>query len=116
MIHRNKNLIICQVNFFMKIFFTTAFIFLSISFVSAQNLTGIWRGHFWQGTLHSNSAVQQLMGDDRYKFEVQIAQTDKIIEAVTYSYLTTVFYGKATADGTVNDKTKKVVLRELKLD
>lgn len=99
----------------MKIFFTTAFIFLSISFVSAQNLTGIWRGHFWQGTLHSNSAVQQLMGDDRYKFEVQIAQTDKIIEAVTYSYLTTVFYGKATADGTVNDKTKKVVLRELKL-
>jgi hypothetical protein len=115
MIHRNKNFIICYVKFFMKIFFTAVFIFLSISFVSAQNLTGIWRGHFWQGTLHSNSAVQQLIGDDRYKFEVQIAQTNKIIEAVTYSYLTTIFYGKATADGTVNNKTKKVVLRELKL-
>jgi len=99
----------------MKRFITVATILLSISFAHAQNLTGIWRGHFWQGTLHSNSAMQQFIGDDRYKFEVQIAQTDKIIDAVTYSYLTTIFYGKATADGTVNDRTKKVVLRELKL-
>jgi hypothetical protein len=118
MIHRNKNFIICYVNFYMKRFFTAAFILLSISFVHAQNVTGIWRGHFWNNNnLHSKNSIQQAFeGDERYKVEVQIAQNGNAFKGVTYSYLSTIFYAKAEADGTVNDKTKKVLLRELKLD
>lgn len=79
---------------------------------SAQDLTGIWRGHFNA----NNSRFLEMMGQDgRYKFEVQIDQRDKAFGGVTYSYLTTVFYGKATAKGTVNPKTKKVMLEEMKI-
>ncbi|HEY4154650.1 MAG TPA: hypothetical protein VGM24_04465 [Puia sp.] len=78
---------------------------------SAQDITGIWRGHF-----RSNDGFERLTGyDDRYKIEVQIAQTNQIFQAVTYSYKNTEFYGKAEASGTVNPKTKKVLLRELKI-
>jgi len=53
--------------------------------------------------------------EDRYKFEVQIAQRDKSVEAVTYSYLSSLFYGKAAATGAVNVKNGKVLLQEVKL-
>src|SRR5882724_2793825 len=77
----------------------------------AQNLTGIWRGHF-----RSNEMYQRFFGeDDRYKMEVQVAQQDKAFEAVTYSYKTTVFYGKAEATGSVDLNSKKVLLREMKI-
>jgi hypothetical protein len=122
MIHRNKKLIICQVNFDMKRILLAVFILADFSLVHAQDLTGVWRGHFSQGTLHRDNSLRSdnpmqelLLGDSRYKFEVQIAQTSKLLDAITYSYLTTIFYGKAKADGTVNPQTKKVVLRELKL-
>ena len=65
----------------------------------AQDLTGIWRGHF-----RSNDGyAERLTGnyDDRYKMEVQIAQTHNQFEAITYSYKNTEFYGKAEAIGTV---------------
>lgn len=76
-----------------------------------QDLTGIWRGQF-----RSNNRMMQLMNiDDRYKFEVQIAQRAKAFEAVTYSYKTTEFYGKADAKGTIHTGTKKVLLEELKI-
>jgi len=102
----------------MKIFLAGAFILLSISFTHAQELTGVWRGHFWNNNnLHSKNSIQQaFQGDERYKVEVQIAQDGNAFKGVTYSYLTTVFYAKAEADGTVNSKAKKVLLRELKLD
>src|SRR6478609_7796179 len=77
----------------------------------AQDLTGIWRGHFNQ----KNGVYQMLNMDDRYKFEVQIDQRSKALSGVTYSYKTTEFYGKAVANGTVNPKTKKVILQELQL-
>jgi hypothetical protein len=122
MIHRNKKLIICQVNFDMKKILLAAFSLAHISIAYTQDLTGVWRGHFSQGpvhrenSLHSDNSLQDLLlGDSRYKFEVQIAQNSKLMNAITYSYLTTIFYAKATADGTVNLQTKKVVLRELKL-
>jgi hypothetical protein len=58
----------------------------------------------------------ELLGeDDRYKFEVQVDQAAKLFSGVTYSYKTTVFYGKASCKGTVNAKTKKVLLEELKI-
>jgi hypothetical protein len=91
----------------------------SIAFIHAQDLTGIWRGHF-----RSNDGVERLVEsydgrykiyDDRYKMEVQIAQTHNQFEAVTYSYKNTEFYGKAEASGTVNRDSKKVLLKEGKL-
>ncbi len=84
----------------------------------AQDLTGIWRGHF-----RSNDEVDRLAGneferyriDDRYKMEVQIVQTHNRFEAVTFSYKSTEFYGKAAASGSLNVQTKKVLLKEGKL-
>ena len=80
----------------------------------AQDLTGIWRGHFVQsGTV---SVLQKLYGvEDRYKFEVQLDQRSNYFNGVTYSYKTTVFYGKASCKGTVNNNSKKVLLEELKI-
>ncbi|HLA58232.1 MAG TPA: hypothetical protein VK622_05710, partial [Puia sp.] len=81
-------------------------------FASAQEMTGIWRGHFRS----SNSRIMELLGeDDRYKFELQLDQKAKAFDGVTYSYKTTVFYGKASCQGTINTKTKKVFLEELKI-
>jgi len=79
----------------------------------AQDLTGIWRGHF-----RSNEGMDRLAGtnyDDRYKMEVQIAQTANRFEAITYSYKSTEFYGKAEASGSINPQTNKVLLKEGKL-
>lgn len=84
-----------------------------ISFsVQAQDLSGIWRGHFRS----ANGRMLQMLGeDDRYKFEVQLDQRNKNFKGVTYSYKTTVFYGKAVCNGTINPSTKKVFLEELKI-
>ncbi len=80
--------------------------------IHAQDLTGVWQGHFQPG----DGTRSNLFGfEDRYKFEVQIAQHDKKFDGVTYSYLSSVFYGKAAAAGTVNPKTGKVLLEEGKL-
>lgn len=53
--------------------------------------------------------------DDRYKFELQVDQRNKTFNGVTYSYKTTVFYGKASANGTVNTNNGKVLLNEIKI-
>ena len=79
---------------------------------NSQDLTGIWRGNFKS----ENSRYLEAMGQEsRYKIELQVDQKAKAFEGVTYSYLTTVFYGKATARGTVNPLTKKVFIEELKI-
>jgi hypothetical protein len=78
----------------------------------AQDLTGIWRGHFER----ENERTADIPGmDDRYKFEVQVDQKDKLIKGVTYSYKTTIFYGKASCYGAINKQTKKVFLEETKI-
>jgi hypothetical protein len=91
------------------------FIFASVlycSLLGAQDLTGIWRGSFNS----SDNVYSSLNIYDRYKFEVQIDDNKKpTFTGVTYSYKTTVFYGKAVANGTVNRKTGKVMLQELKI-
>jgi hypothetical protein len=80
--------------------------------IHAQDLTGVWQGHFQPG----DGTRSNLFGfENRYKFEVQIAQHDKKFDGVTYSYLSSIFYGKAAAAGTVNPKTGKVLLEEGKL-
>ena len=83
-----------------------------VSFVAAaQDLTGIWRGHFKS----INKLYDSLGIDDRYKFETQIEQNSKSFSGVTYSYRSTIFYGKAACYGAINTKTKKVLLEENKL-
>lgn len=95
----------------MKGFFTLLLLFIT-TWGFSQDISGIWRGYFVQG----NGRISELFGyDDKYKFEVQISQKDKKISGVTYSYLTTVFYGKASCEGSVNPATRKVLLEELKL-
>ena len=79
--------------------------------LQAQDLTGVWQGHFRS----ENLAMRSTVYDDRYKFEVQIAQHAKTFDAVTYSYLSSIFYGKAAAAGTINVHTGKVLLQEGKL-
>jgi hypothetical protein len=76
----------------------------------SQDLTGVWQGHFGE-----TSGSSMLNLNNRYKFEVQIAQHEKKFDAVTYSYLSSIFYGKAAAAGTMNAKTGKVLLQEGKL-
>jgi hypothetical protein len=83
----------------------------------AQDITGIWRGHFGSSTIMArsggNDSAHSAWGfDERYKFEVQIAQRGKQFGGVTYSDLSSIFYGKATAAGTINPKTRKVLLQE----
>ncbi len=81
-------------------------VFLS-SFLFAQNLTGVWQGYFITGFGPNKH---------RYKFEVQINnKANDALEAVTYSYKSTVFYGKAAAQGVFMKKQKTLVLKETKL-
>ncbi len=68
----------------------------------AQDLTGIWRGYF-----HTESF-------DEYKFELQIEQKNNGISGVSYSYLNTAFYGKATLTGRLSTQTQNVLIQEIK--
>ena len=90
------------------------FFLLAVPFLaSSQNVTGIWRGYFQSS---NSKMLERIYGlDDRYKFEIQLDQRNKLFNGVTYSYKTTVFYGKADCRGQVNDKTRKVLLEELKI-
>lgn len=93
----------------MKYSFTLLYFLLVFTLSSvAQNITGIWKGYFVQNTFG--------FSEDRYKFEVQIEQlTNNALNGVTYSYKTTVFYGKAEAKGIYTKKTNNILLNEIKL-
>ena len=99
----------------MKIFVPIAF-FLMASPVLAQDVTGIWRGYFNQVEYSRDGDGNKIaIPQERYKFEIQLDQQKGRFEGVTYSYLSTIFYGKATASGTVNQNSKKILLEELKI-
>ncbi len=73
-----------------------------------NDLTGIWKGYF----------VQQSFGffEDRYRFEVQVEQlSNNALSGVTYSYKTTVFYGKANFKGIYTPTTNNILLNELNM-
>ena len=96
----------------LKRVFLSVLIAASSVYAGAQDLSGIWRGSF-----HSSGSkmMEIFRDDDRYKFEVQLDQKSKAFKGVTYSYKTTVFYGKASCSGTINPNTKKVLLEELRI-
>lgn len=79
----------------------------------AQSLTGIWRGYFVQKNLNPFTGK---FTEDRYKYEVQLQQqSNNACEGVTYSYKTTVFYGKAALKGIFSKKTKNLTIKETKM-
>jgi hypothetical protein len=93
----------------MKKIFTRAFLFLLASFLltdlaaQVQDLTGIWRGYF----------ITQ--GGEQYKFELQIEQDkNNSISGVSYSYLSTIFYGKAVLTGNYNKNSQNALVQEIK--
>jgi hypothetical protein len=68
-----------------------------------QDLTGIWRGWFTTDD------------GEQYKCEIQIAQNkSKSIGGVSYSYLDTRFYGKASLTGLFNKASKSAIIQEIK--
>ncbi len=80
--------------------------FLLIPFMhfpsSAQDITGIWRGYFITESF------------DQYKFELQVKQSGNTVTGVSYSYHSTVFYGKATLTGNFNRDGQSALIREIK--
>ncbi len=77
-------------------------------FIQAQNLTGIWRGSFY-------NPAEVAMGGSKYRYEVQIDNNGRDAKGVTYSYQTTRFYGKASLVGVWSPSTKNLVLQEDKM-
>ncbi|HEX8315792.1 MAG TPA: hypothetical protein VF609_12410 [Flavisolibacter sp.] len=69
----------------------------------SQDLSGIWRGYF-------------ITDDgDQYKYEVQLDQSKKAsLAGVTYSYLDTRFYGKATFSGNYTKAANAALVQEIK--
>jgi len=74
-----------------------------ISPLSAQNLTGIWRGYF------ITEQYQQ------YRFEVQMEQNkSNMLSGVTYSYLDKSFYGKSSMTGYYTKSSESALVQEIK--
>lgn len=81
---------------------TTFLLLLSVQAIS-QDMTGIWRGYF----------ITE--GGEQYKYEVQLDQTKKnSLSGVTYSYLDTRFYGKATITGNYTKTSNAALVQEIK--
>jgi hypothetical protein len=95
----------------MKIlFFILMYGCMFFTTLQAQNITGIWRGTF-------NYAYNALALDDNntYKYEVQIDASGNNLDGVTYSYLNTSFYGKASLEGKYNRASKQYIIKETKI-
>jgi hypothetical protein len=94
----------------MRLIYTISLILLSAFTLQAQNLSGVWRGTFEQNNLNP---IVGRFSQDSYKYEVQINdKKDGSIEGVTYSYLTTLFYGKASLKGRFDKKNKIITIKE----
>ena len=104
----------CSCSFaLMKLKFTLNLLLLIIAVTAgAQNLTGIWRGYFSSSIgLYKDDPRQEL-----YKYEIQIdQQANNGLKGVTYSYKSTVFYGKAVLQGIYTVQTKNLILKETSL-
>lgn len=88
----------------MKRILLTVFTFIPAFslFVSAQDITGIWRGYF-------------ITDDgDQYRFEVQLEHKNNTLSGVTYSYLDKRFYGKCTMTGNYSPKSGDALIQEIK--
>jgi hypothetical protein len=93
----------------MRLIFTL-FTLLLLSFsAESQNITGIWRGYFSS----ANGLYRDGIREEMYKYEVQIDEKkDKSVKGVTYSYKSTVFYGKASTQGIYTPASKTLIIKE----
>jgi hypothetical protein len=100
----------------MKKFIQTLFAFFLMVplLASGQDLTGIWRGTFY-------NQYEYLFTGAKYRYEVQITANGNAIngftpmKGVTYSYQNTRFYGKASLAGRWASSTKDLTLVETKM-
>lgn len=83
---------------------STSLVLVFIStFSFSQDISGIWRGNF----ITDNG--------EEYKYEVQLGQSKRnSLSGVTYSYLDTRFYGKATFTGSYVKSTNAALVQEIK--
>jgi hypothetical protein len=96
----------------MRLNFAFFFLLLTSFTADAQKLTGIWRGYFSS----SNGISRENTREETYKYEIQIdQQSNNGIRGVTYSYKTTVFFGKAALSGIYTTATKSLILKETKM-
>jgi hypothetical protein len=92
-----------------NIFYSLLFLLSTFcGMAQSPDYTGVWNGKFYNNTGFG-------LQEDVYKFEVQIAQNGKGLEGVTYSYLSTTFYGKATHNGFIKAGSNKIVIQETRL-
>lgn len=78
-----------------------------------NNLTGVWRGYFLQKVFNPLIGKYET---ETYKYEVQINNLiSNALEGVTYSYQDKKFYGKASLQGIFTQKTKTILIKELKM-
>ncbi len=95
----------------MRCVFTLSLLLLAGFSADAQKLTGIWRGYFSS----ANEVTHEARGE-MYKYELQIdQQSNNAVKGVTYSYKSTVFYGKADVKGIFTASTNSLIVKELKL-
>ncbi|TAJ53996.1 MAG: hypothetical protein EPO58_09765 [Chitinophagaceae bacterium] len=91
----------------------TLFFLLLLSFTAqAQKMTGIWRGYFSS----SSGIYREGFKEETYKYEIQLdQQSNNSVKGVTYSYKTTVFYGKAELNGIYTPTSKSIIIKETRL-
>lgn len=91
----------------------TLFFLLLLSFsAQAQKMTGIWRGYFSS----SSGIYREGFKEETYKYEIQLdQQSNNSVKGVTYSYKTTVFYGKAELNGIYTPTSKSLIIKETRL-
>jgi len=91
----------------------TLFFLLLLSFsAQAQKMTGIWRGYFSS----SSGIYREGFKEETYKYEIQLdQQSNNSVNGVTYSYKTTVFYGKAELNGIYTPTSKSIIIKETRL-
>ena len=96
----------------MRLNFTLILLLLLSFTATAQKLTGIWRGYFSSTT----SLYRGGEREENYKYEIQIEQqSNNGVKGVTYSYKSTVFYGKAELQGIFTNGTGSLLIKETKL-
>jgi hypothetical protein len=78
---------------------------LSVLPTMAQDLTGIWRGTFY-------NEYEYFFTGAKYRYEVQLKNTGRQVKGVTYSYQTTRFYGKASMIGVWSSGDGNLTIRE----
>jgi hypothetical protein len=97
----------------MKWIFTLFFLYTLLSNPKAQDITGVWSGTFEEQVFNPRFGN---FVTNTYKYEVQLNKLDNnSLEGVTYSYLSTRFYGKASLKGLFQPKTKTIVIKEIKM-